>query len=145
MCYHSLFGAIRDKAHVGSYIPPGHLFNLLSHVEKYGPRRYGSKPKAAGWSHPRQTLDDEAMLQSYPESPVSPSSQGAVPGSTAETALVSNSAAEAQSNATNLSPPPPPATRKSRVALACKRCKRRKQRVRHFGDYLMQESWLRML
>ncbi|OWY49006.1 hypothetical protein AALT_g9417 [Alternaria alternata] len=65
------------------------------------------------------------MLQSYPESPVSPSTSQGVIGSAADPVLVSNSAAQAQSNATS---PPPPATRKSRVALACKRCKRRKQR-----------------
>ncbi|CAN9146109.1 unnamed protein product [Alternaria alternata] len=65
------------------------------------------------------------MLQSYPESPVSPSTSQGVIGSAADPVLVSNSATQAQSNATS---PPPPATRKSRVALACKRCKRRKQR-----------------
>ncbi|CAN9461325.1 unnamed protein product [Alternaria alternata] len=65
------------------------------------------------------------MLQSYPESPVSPSTSQGVIGSATDPVLVSNSATQAQSNATS---PPPPATRKSRVALACKRCKRRKQR-----------------
>ncbi|KAH8628825.1 hypothetical protein IG631_16082 [Alternaria alternata] len=82
------------------------------------------------------------MLQSYPESPVSPSTSQGVTGSAADPVLVSNSAAQAQSNATS---PPPPATRKSRVALACKRCKRRKQRVRHVARCLLREHGLKMM
>ena len=95
MCHLSLFGTIRDKTHVGSYI------NGLSHVEKYGSKRYGFEPKAAGLSLSCHTLDDEVMLQSYPESPVSPSTSQGVIGSAADPVLVSNSAAQAQSNATS--------------------------------------------
>ncbi|KAG9387270.1 C6 transcription factor [Pyrenophora tritici-repentis] len=60
------------------------------------------------------------MLQSYLESPLSPSSSQ---GATADTVPAANT--EAPSNITNSQPS---AARKPRVALACKRCKRRKQR-----------------
>jgi len=111
------FGTSYDKTH--RLLHPA-SFGQPLHVKHDGAQRYEYEP--VGLSITCHAFDDKAMLQSYPESPLSPfSSQGA----TADTVPTTNT--DAPSNITN---PQPSAARKPRVALACKRCKRRKQRVR---------------